>query len=205
MKKLLVLLAAGLTSSLASAEICGPKTIQVGNDQLELIRTTYKPEKTADDQVIKGSETVLVSGVYMFVRNGQTWNVYRCADDFKRDKAGKNAMLNLNSCVLKNDFEFGNLVKRYGNSGVTVRKTDTNRLEVRLNVAGNEELDYYDVKATGEGMEVIQNKYKENKQQRHLSRHEPVSLGVCKKSENKDPMAAAQRDHRATKKVNTGN
>lgn len=203
MKKIfLVLFAVGLTSSLANAEICGPKTIQVGNDQLELIRMSYKPEKTANGQQIRGSETVLVSGVYMFVRNGQMWNVYRCADY---------RLLDLNKCVLKNDFEFGNLVKRYGNSGITVRKTDTNRLEVRLNVAGTEELDYYDVKATSEGMEVIQNKYKENKQQRHLSHHEAVSLGVCKKVDQEEPQLTFRRVPRAageaskSNKVNTGN
>lgn len=205
MKKIFLVFTLGLISSLASAETCGPKFIQVGNDQLELLRVTYKPEQAENGQPIRGGETVLVSGVYMFVRNGQTWNVYRCAYDVKRDKAGNNAEMNLNSCVIKNDFEFGNLVKRYGNSGITVRKTDTNRLQVRLNVAGTEELDYYDVKATSEGMEVIQNKYKENKQQRHLSHHEPVSLGVCKKADNKNPVAAGLRDHRATKKVNTGN
>lgn len=61
-------------------------------------------------------------------------------------------------------------------------------------------------------MEVIQNKYKENKQQRHLSHHEPVSLGVCKKVDNDDDSGSAWgRDQIYKQKVirsnnvNTGN
>lgn len=88
----------------------------MGNEEVELIQTTSKPEVAANGQAIRSSATVLVSGVYMFVRNGQTWNVYRCVYDINPNKADKNPGLNLNSCVLKNDFEFGNLVKRYGNS-----------------------------------------------------------------------------------------
>lgn len=180
----LVLFVLGLIASMAKADPCGSKSIQVGDAQLELIKVTDKPEKTANGQAIKGSDEVLISGIYMFVRNGQTWNVYRCADDVKRDKAG-NPVVNLNNCVVKNDFEFGNLVKRYGNSGITVRKTDANRLEIRLNVSGAEDMDYYDVKSTSEGLEVIQNKFQENKQQRYLSHHERVSLGVCSAKNSK--------------------
>lgn len=182
MKKIIVvLLLIGFVSSIVKANPCGPKSIPIGNDKLELINVTQKPEKTANGQSIKGADEVLVSGIYMFVRNGQTWNAYRCADDIKRDK-NNNPVLNLDNCVIKNDFEFGNLVKRYGNSGITVRKTDTNRLQIRLNVSGAEDLDYYDVKSTSEGLEVIQNKFKENKQQRYLSQHVAASLGTCNKN-----------------------
>lgn len=209
MKKiLLALFALGLISSIAKADPCGSKSIQIGDAQLELIKVTEKPEKTANGQSIKGSDEVLISGIYMFVRNGQTWNVYRCADDVKRDKAN-NPVLNVNNCVVKNDFEFGNLVKRYGNSGITVRKTDSNRLEIRLNVAGAEDMDYYDVKSTSEGLEVIQNKFQENKQQRYLSHHERVSLGVCSGSKNAKSASASGGSSTGasskSQKVKTGN
>lgn len=188
MKKLFfVLLFVGLFSIIVKADPCGPKAIPVGSEKLELINVTAKPEKTANGQSIKGGDEVLVAGIYMFVRNGQTWNTYRCADEIKRDK-NKNPVLDLNNCVIKNDFEFGNLVKRYGNSGITVRKTDSNRLQIRLNAAGTEDLDYYDVKSTSEGLEVIKNKFKENKQQRYLSQHVAESLGTC----NKNTAASAQ-------------
>lgn len=176
MKKIFLVLASLGFSLQTFADPCGTKSIKFGSDKLELIKIADKPEKTMQGQPIKGADEVLISGIYMFVRNGQTWNIYRCADDTNS--------LNLNNCVVKNDFEFGNLVKRYGTSGITVRKTDSNRLQVRLNVAGNEELDYYDVRATEKGMEVIQNQYKENKVQRYLSHHEQVSLGVCSNSES---------------------
>lgn len=205
---LLVLFVLGLISSLAKADPCGSKSIQIGDAQLELIKVTDKPEKTADGQSIKGSDEVLISGIYMFVRNGQTWNVYRCADDIKRDKSN-NPVLNLNKCVVKNDFEFGNLVKRYGNSGITVRKTDSNRLEIRLNVAGAEDMDYYDVKSTSEGLEVIQNKFQENKQQRYLSHHERVSLGVCSAKNSKRASGASSKGSTSSssksQKVKSGN
>lgn len=192
---------------MAKADPCGSKSIQIGDAQLELIKVTDKPEKGANGQVIKGSDEVLISGIYMFVRNGQAWNVYRCADDVKRDKAN-NPVLNLNNCVVKNDFEFGNLVKRYGNSGITVRKTDSNRLEIRLNVAGAEDMDYYDVKSTSEGLEVIQNKFQENKQQRYLSHHERVSLGVCSGAKNSKTASgggSSKGSPSPSKKVKTGN
>lgn len=192
---------------MAKADPCGSKSIQIGDAQLELIKVTDKPEKGANGQVIKGSDEVLISGIYMFVRNGQAWNVYRCADDVKRDKAN-NPVLNLNNCVVKNDFEFGNLVKRYGNSGITVRKTDSNRLEIRLNVAGAEDMDYYDVKSTSEGLEVIQNKFQENKQQRYLSHHEHVSLGVCSGAKNSKTASgggSSKGSPSPSKKVKTGN
>jgi len=194
MKNLCLFLASLSFTVQTFADPCGAKSIKVGSNKLELINVIEKPEKTADGLAIKGADEVLVSGIYMFVRNGQTWNTYRCADDAKN--------LNLKKCVLKNDFEFGNLVKRYGTSGITVRKTDSNRLQVRLNVAGNEELDYYDVRTTEKGMEVIQNQYKENKVQRHLSHHEQVSLGVCSKSESAAP---TKKTSSQSKKVNTGN
>ncbi len=205
---LLVLVSSlGFTLSSFAADPCGSKSIQIGDAQLELIKVTDKPEKTANGQSIKGSDEVLISGIYMFVRNGQTWNVYRCADDVKRDKAN-NPVVNLNNCVVKNDFEFGNLVKRYGNSGITVRKTDGNRLEIRLNVAGAEDMDYYDVKSTSDGLEVIQNKFQENKQQRYLSHHERVSLGVCSGSKNSKTASGGGSSTGSTspsKKVKTGN
>lgn len=204
MKKIfLVLVSLSFSLSTFAAEPCGSKSIKVGSDNLELIKVTEKPDKTAQGQPIKGGDEVLVSGIYMFVRNGQTWNAYRCADDVKRDKAG-NAVLNLNNCVIKNDFEFGNLVKRYGNSGITVRKTDSNRLQIRLNVVGAEDLDYYDVKSTSEGLEVIQNKFKENKQQRYLSHHETVSLGTCAKAGGKNSAASSDKTT-PSGKVNSGN
>lgn len=206
---MLLVLVSSLGFSLSSfaADPCGSKSIQIGDAQLELIKVTDKPEKTANGQSIKGSDEVLISGIYMFVRNGQNWNVYRCADDVKRDKAN-NPVLNLNNCVVKNDFEFGNLVKRYGNSGITVRKTDSNRLEIRLNVAGAEDMDYYDVKSTSEGLEVIQNKFQENKQQRYLSHHERVSLGVCSGSKNSKTASgggSSTGSSSPSKKVKTGN
>ncbi|WP_409479046.1 hypothetical protein [Pseudobdellovibrio sp. HCB154] len=209
MKKMLLVLVSSLGFTLSSfaADPCGSKSIQIGDAQLELIKVTDKPEKTANGQSIKGSDEVLISGIYMFVRNGQTWNVYRCADDVKRDKAN-NPVVNLNNCVVKNDFEFGNLVKRYGNSGITVRKTDGNRLEIRLNVAGAEDMDYYDVKSTSDGLEVIQNKFQENKQQRYLSHHERVSLGVCSGSKNSKTASGGGSSTGSTspsKKVKTGN
>lgn len=206
MKKMFLVLASlGFSVSSFAADPCGSKSIKVGNDDLELIKVTEKPEKTAQGQNIKGADEVLVSGIYMFVRNGQTWNTYRCADDVKRDKAG-NPVLNLNNCVIKNDFEFGNLVKRYGNSGITVRKTDSNRLQVRLNVSGAEDLDFYDVKSTGEGLEVIQNKFKENKQQRYLSHHETVSLGTCSKAGAKNSASTGNAGASGkSSKVKTGN
>lgn len=186
MKKIfVVLLLVGLVSSLARAagdqQPCGYKLINVADTPMQLIGVDYKSEQTIDGMKIKGREEALFAGIYMFVRNGQVWNVYRCADDLKRDKHG-NPRFNPNKCVLKNDFQFGNLVQRYGNSGITVRKTDADTLQVKLNVAGADELDYYDVKAAGEGLEVIRNKYEENKQQRYLSGHKRQTLGTCTKA-----------------------
>ncbi|MES2802699.1 MAG: hypothetical protein V4654_09430 [Bdellovibrionota bacterium] len=194
-KMILVLLALGLISSIVRANTCQPKSIKVDSDNVELIRVVAKPEQTLTGQTIPGNLEVLVSGIYMFVRNGQTWNIYRCADEANK--------LNLNKCVIKNDFEFGNLVKRYGTSGITVRKTDSNRLEVRLNVAGNEELDYYDVRASEKGMEVIQNKYTENKVQRHLSHHAQVSLGICSTPESTSSDKKSTGSTSQSKKVKT--
>lgn len=187
MKKIfVVLLLVGLVSSLARAagdqQPCGYKLINVADTPMQLIGVDYKSEQTIDGMKIKGREEVLFAGIYMFVRNGQVWNIYRCADDdLKRDKYG-NPRFNPYKCVLKNDFQFGNLVRRYGNSGITVRKTDADTLQVKLNVAGADELDYYDVKATGEGLEVIRYKYEENRQQRYLSGHKRQTLGTCTKA-----------------------
>lgn len=174
MKKIVLVLASLSFSVQSFANPCAAKTVQVGKDKLELVQVKPKPEMTVTGQPIRGSSDVLVSGIYMFVRNGQTWNTYRCADENT-----KNPVLNLDKCTLKNDFEFGSLVKRYGNSGITVRKTDAKTLQVRLNVAGGEDLDYFDVQATEKGLEVIENKFKPNKQQPSQSRHEIASLGVC--------------------------
>ena len=174
MKNLFIVLVSLGFSLQSFADACGAKLIQVGDKKVELIQVKQKPETTASGQTIKGSSDVLVSGIYMFVRNGQTWNTYRCADEMS-----KNPTFNSEKCVLKNDFQSGQLVKRFGNSGITVRNTDQRTLQIRMNVAGGEDFDYYDVKATEKGLEVLENQFKPNKTQPSLSRHERVSLGVC--------------------------
>jgi hypothetical protein len=111
------------------------------------------------------------------VRNGQAWNVYRCADGVKRDEADV-PLLNLNNCVLKNDFQSGSLVKRFGSSGIKVEGLSDARLIVRLNAGGDP--DYYEVRDTQAGLEVTKQVYKENTKERWNSRHWPTSLGVCR-------------------------
>lgn len=147
------------------ADACGPQTIQVGSKQVELVR-------------IEDNE--MISGIYKFVRKGQRWNVYRCADDIKKDSQG-NPILNLNKCVIKNDWSFGNIVKRDGNSGIVVRQIDPNtgQLEIRLNVGGGEDLDFYEVKPSQKGLTLIANKFMLNKKQAWLSRHYQVPVGGC--------------------------
>lgn len=163
MKNLFLVLASLGFSIQSFANPCGAKVIPVGKDKVELV-------KVQDHEMI--------AGIYKFVRKGQTWNVFRCADENRKDSKG-NPLFNSEKCVVKNDFAFGSLVKRHGNSGITVRKTDANQLEVRLSVAGGEDLDYYDVKATEKGLELLENQFKPNKVQPSQSRHDKVSLGVC--------------------------
>lgn len=194
MKKLFVFLASLGFSLQSFADACGAKLIQVGEKKVELIQVKEKPETTASGQPIKGSSDVLVSGIYMFVRNGQTWNTYRCADEMS-----KNPTFNSAKCVLKNDFQSGQLVKRFGNSGITVRHTDQKTLEVRLNVVGGEDLDYYDVRATEKGLEVLENQFKPNKAQAWLSRHERVSLGVCNPAAQANEAGAGKKGTPAKK------
>lgn len=183
MKKIfLVLLALGLISSVVKAEEpCGKKSIKYfqDRDKVELINVTDKPEKAANGAAIRGNSKVMVAGIYMFVRNGETWNTYRCADDVKRD-AAKNPILNLNNCALKNDFQSGDIVKKFGNSGLKVRMTSQTRLEVQFNAAGADELDSYDVRAADEGLEVIHSEYKADKVKPWQSGHFKKSIGVCR-------------------------
>lgn len=161
---------------LTQAKPCATQTIKYGRDNVELMRIADKPERTLMGQPIPGEAKVLTSGFYMFVRHNQRWNVYRCADEMKR--------FSLNHCALKNDFEFGNLVKHYGDSGITVRKIADDTLQVKLNVAGGEVLSYYDVQSVGNGLAIVENKFKADKKQPHLGGHEPIALGVCGESQS---------------------
>jgi len=166
MNKILLVLASLSFSVQTFANPCGEKSIDVGDKKVKLVQV---------------QDNEMVAGIYKFVRKGQVWNIYRCADDIKKDKNGT-PLLNLDKCVIKNDWAFGNLVSKFGTSGITVRKTSDTQLEVKLNVADTESLDYYDVKATEKGLELLENQYKYNKVQPSQSRHEKVSLGVCDSS-----------------------
>lgn len=180
MKKLfLALFVSGTLSSLEvqAAEPCGKHAISYYDKTIELVNVINKPEKDANGAAIRGNAKVAVAGIYMFVRNGQMWNVYRCADTVKRDEANV-PLLNLNNCVLKNDFQYGSLVKRFGSSGVKVEGDGTSRLLIRLNASGDP--NYYEVQSTADGLEVSQQVYKENKEKRWESRHWKTSLGVCR-------------------------
>ena len=174
MKNIFLVLASLGFSVQSLANPCGAKSIPVGKDKVELVQV---------------QDNEMIAGIYKFVRKGQVWNVFRCADDIKKDSRG-NPLFNADKCVIKNDFAFGSLVKRYGNSGITVRKTSDAQLEVKLNVAGTEDLDYYDVKATEKGLEVVENQFKYNKVQPSQSRHDKVSLGVCNPNTPSGPSAA---------------
>ena len=198
MKNILVVLVSLGFSLQSFADACGAKSVQYGDKKVELAQIKVKPEATADGQAIRGSEDVLVSGIYMFVRNGANWNIYRCADD-----NAKTPEFNSKKCVLKNDFQSGQLVKRYGTSGITVRKTDQKTLQIRLNAASAEDLDYYDIKASEKGLEVVENQFKADKDQPSRSFHKPVNLGVCKPEEKAE--ATVKKTGTPSKKVGISN
>lgn len=185
-----------------AADACGKNTIKYySKPKMELVNVIDKPEKDAAGNSIRGKAKVMVSGIYMFVRNGQTWNIYRCADGVTRDEAGV-PLLNLNNCVLKNDFQSGSLVKRFGSSGIKVEGISEPRLIVRLNAGGDP--DYYEVRDTATGLEVTQQVYKENKEQPWNSRHWPTSLGICRYDGSNDSSGSAGGSKRNTpaQKVN---
>lgn len=167
-----------LSSVVAKAEgPCGKNSINYVDRNIELVNVIDKPEKNASGNGIPGRAKVMVAGIYMFVRNGQTWNVYLCADNVKLDEV-KFPVRNLANCILKNDFKSGTIVKKFGSSGIKVEYDRSGPLFIRLNAA--EADDYYQVKDTTEGLEVKRFDYVYNKQTPSASRVKPTSLGVCR-------------------------
>lgn len=206
MKNLFLVLASLGFSIQSFADACGAKSVQYGKDKIELMQIKQKPETTADGQTIKGSEDVLVTGIYMFVRSGTNWNVYRCADDKVKP------VFNAKKCILKNDFYSNSQVKRNEHSSIVVRNTDDTKygivrtgrnLQIRLNAASSEDLNYYDIKATEKGLEVIENQFKADNEQPSSSVHKPVNLGVCKPDQKAE--AAVKKTGIPAKKIDITN
>lgn len=112
---LMIAVSALLMSQKIFAAKCGEyHVVPVGSQNVPFFKIDKTPESRLTSKEVKSQ--MLVSGIYQFVRKGAKWDIYRCA------KPNTNPPIyDANSCVIKNDFQFGSFVAK-SSSGQSLQK-----------------------------------------------------------------------------------